>query len=1086
MKKIIGTIILILICVLAFAQKKPPLPRSVGTQVVSDRALKANQYFNLPSGPTPYFPAFVADSNKCGSLFAVNSTSGGYNKGLYYYNCDSVKWVQYSGFQDPLIVGNITANTGTINHFNIGTGRDFTIDNAGPSNDSVTTYPNTNGANAFLMFKALNNFGTHPDTVQYMTVDSVLSFFSRHLHLSGIGTTTHPLSLSFGFVSQPFTFDGSIPKALKIDSAIFQTVAGRNPAIAAYANSHYYPLSGNPSAFLTANQTITFTPTGDVTGSGSGGTSLTPTLSIGAGKVTNTMLVHSTISGIALGSNLQNLTAGDATLTASGAYNGGVAQNIILNLSNPNHWTGAQTFNTVTLTTALSLPSGSTGVTPLTTDSTTAVETTAGAKALFATGNISFNPNFNGTGLSGSPIYILAPTGPKTSNYTLAPGDVAQFNTTSTTLTATMPNAPPDGTIEGLSLVQGTNTLTSVTAGSDVFYYPSSGVTSVTFTSINSGAKFIYHSGVYYLLDKSGSGASSQWVTAGSNISFAGGNIAVGTTTATYPISVKGAIGLTPLTDPGDATDFKIETLTDEDNTSNSALYIYPTSDGKRMFLGKTGSTIYTLDFTYVQGLANVPAFGTTDGTNYGDPSQSHSIYTTAPNADLELRSTSSTGGNINFYTGNDFSTATLRMQILQGGGVNVVDSLKGKTIAVTGAGGAGVIIIPTQSSTPATPGTGKHAIYTNAAGQFSVMGSNGNAFAISRSLLSTSRVYTLPDSAGTLALESRKIPNSGLVNSSFTINGSSISLGGSATVTANTPNLLTPNYGLSGSAFNGGSALGWVVDTTKVVSLPRLATNLTGYAKLAGNNTFSGSNNYNGITINSSYNYIQYDPTGSHFITVNVPTLVANRSIAWPILAGTLALTSDIPTYTANGGAALSANNFTIDHSFANTWISAKQSVEIDALNTSKSAGFETINTTAATSSQKQISPMFSMIGQGWNNSTSASTSVGIQFYASSANITSSAPVGIFAIRSIIGGTAGSTMFQVDGAGNFQTTATFTTGTYTVSTLPTIAFGSTTLTVGTTAVVTDSLTPGFGLTVVGGGSVVTRVMWNGSNWVCE
>lgn len=44
---------------------------------------------------------------------------------------------------------------------------------------------------------------------------------------------------------------------------------------------------------LSANQTITFTPTGDVTGSASGATSLTPALSIGAGKVTNTMLAGS-------------------------------------------------------------------------------------------------------------------------------------------------------------------------------------------------------------------------------------------------------------------------------------------------------------------------------------------------------------------------------------------------------------------------------------------------------------------------------------------------------------------------------------------------------------------------------------------------------------------------------------------------------------------------------------------------------------------------------------------------------------------------------------------------------------------------
>lgn len=55
-------------------------------------------------------------------------------------------------------------------------------------------------------------------------------------------------------------------------------------------------------------------------------------------------------------------------------------------------------------------------------------------------------------------------------------------------------------------------------------------------------------------------------------------------------------------------------------------------------------------------------------------------------------------------------------------------------------------------------------------------------------------------------------IANANLQNSSITINGNSVSLGGSTTVTANTPNSITFNNGgaggASGSTFNGGSAL--------------------------------------------------------------------------------------------------------------------------------------------------------------------------------------------------------------------------------------------------------------------------------------
>jgi hypothetical protein len=60
-------------------------------------------------------------------------------------------------------------------------------------------------------------------------------------------------------------------------------------------------------------------------------------------------------------------------------------------------------------------------------------------------------------------------------------------------------------------------------------------------------------------------------------------------------------------------------------------------------------------------------------------------------------------------------------------------------------------------------------------------------------------------------------IPNSGLTNSSITINGSAISLGGSATITANTPNALTIGTGLSGTSFNGSSPVTIAIDSTVV-----------------------------------------------------------------------------------------------------------------------------------------------------------------------------------------------------------------------------------------------------------------------------
>ena len=78
-------------------------------------------------------------------------------------------------------------------------------------------------------------------------------------------------------------------------------------------------------------------------------------------------------------------------------------------------------------------------------------------------------------------------------------------------------------------------------------------------------------------------------------------------------------------------------------------------------------------------------------------------------------------------------------------------------------------------------------------------------------------------------------IPNAGLTNSSVTINGTSVSLGGSITITATASNALSIGTGLSGSSYNGSAPVTIAIDST-------VAT-LTGSQTLT-NKTISGSTN--------------------------------------------------------------------------------------------------------------------------------------------------------------------------------------------------------------------------------------------------
>ena len=85
-------------------------------------------------------------------------------------------------------------------------------------------------------------------------------------------------------------------------------------------------------------------------------------------------------------------------------------------------------------------------------------------------------------------------------------------------------------------------------------------------------------------------------------------------------------------------------------------------------------------------------------------------------------------------------------------------------------------------------------------------------------------------------------IPNAALTNSSVTINGNAVSLGGSTTVTAVNPNALTIGTGLTGTSYDGSASVTVAIDST-VATLTGTQT-LTGKTIDGNSNTLSNIGN--------------------------------------------------------------------------------------------------------------------------------------------------------------------------------------------------------------------------------------------------
>ena len=175
------------------------------------------------------------------------------------------------------------------------------------------------------------------------------------------------------------------------------------------------------------------------------------------------------------------------------------------------------------------------------------------------------------------------------------------------------------------------------------------------------------------------------------------------------------------------------------------------------------------------------------------------------------------------YLVGNGTSAVTAVATIPNAGLTNSSVTYNGVAVAL---GSSGTITASTTSIL--TIGTGLSGTSFN--------GSSPVTIAIDSTVATLTGTQTLTNKTISGASNTlSNIANASLTNSAITINGSSVSLGSSVTVTATASNALTIGTGLTGTSYNGSAAVTIAIDST-------VAT-LTGTQTLT-NKTISGSSN--------------------------------------------------------------------------------------------------------------------------------------------------------------------------------------------------------------------------------------------------
>ena len=165
--------------------------------------------------------------------------------------------------------------------------------------------------------------------------------------------------------------------------------------------------------------------------------------------------------------------------------------------------------------------------------------------------------------------------------------------------------------------------------------------------------------------------------------------------------------------------------------------------------------------------------------------------------------------------------STTIAIANTQVSGLGTMSTQNANAVAITGGTIQGVALtLDNLDNTPIGATTASTGKFTTLEAVSTVNLDNYTGYVYANGASNITASTTIP----TTAL-SGTISNAQLNNSSITINGNSVSLGGSTTITASTIGTLTLGTGLTGTSFNGSSNVTAAIDTSVVATLTGIQT---------------------------------------------------------------------------------------------------------------------------------------------------------------------------------------------------------------------------------------------------------------------